>query len=117
MNYELQATLEKAIEAEKPMHKIGCPTVGYQDVEVSVPVTVKAFAEVGNAKTQCLGKATVSSHHDCDAGRPGAVCKFTISQKLRVEVPVVFGAKAEVGDASIDCGCAKGSGYEDSCCR
>ena len=32
--------------------QVGCPTMGYQDVTVCVPVTIKAFGEVGNAKTK-----------------------------------------------------------------
>lgn len=99
-------------EADKPMcmdkDKAGCSAVGYQDVNVCIPVTIKPFGEAGNAKIKCLGKAVVSSDCDKCPGKPGEVCKFTISQKLRVEVPVVFGARAEVGEAAIDCGCAEG---------
>lgn len=91
----------------------GCSAVGYQDVDVCIPITIKAFGEVGNAKTQCLGKSTISSGPDVCSGKPGAVCKFTISQTLRVEVPVIFGARAEAGEAIIDCGCTEET---DSCC-
>lgn len=91
------------------MEGTGCSAVGFQDVNVCIPVTIKPFGEVGNAKTQCLGKAVVSQGCPKCPGKPGEVCKFTISQKLRVEVPVVFGARAEIGEASVDCGCA------DSC--
>lgn len=85
--------------------EIGCSTVGCQDVDVCIPITIKAFGEVGNAKTQCLGKSVISSGCDACSGKPGEVCKFTISQKLRVEVPIIFGARAEAGEALIDCGC------------
>ena len=91
-------------EEEKPMdNRTGCPAVGYQDVNVCVPVTIKPFGEAGNVKTQCIGNPVISSKCDTCSGNPGGVCKFTISQKLRVEVPVIFGAKAEVGEAVIDC--------------
>lgn len=90
--------------------KAGCSAVGYQDVNVCIPVTIKPFGEVGNAKTKCVGKAVVSSGCGKCMGKPGDVCQFTISQKLRVEVPVVFGARAEVGETSIDCGCAESIG-------
>lgn len=89
---------------QEKIDSVGCSTVGYQDVTVSVPVTIKPFGEVGNAKTQCLGKAVISSGSDKCTGKTGEECKFTISQKLRVEVPVIFGARAEVGDATVDCG-------------
>lgn len=84
----------------------GCSTVGFQDVNVCIPVTIKPFGEAGNAKTTCIGKAVISSECDECPGKTGEVCKFTISQKLRVEVPVIFGARAEIGEASIECGCA-----------
>ena len=100
-------TIEQNIKDE-----FGCSTVGYQDVDVCVPITIKAFGEVGNAKTQCLGKSIISSGSNVCPGKPGEVCKFTISQKLRVEVPVIFGARAEAGEAIIDCGCAEKT---DSC--
>lgn len=89
------------------MDRAGCSTVGYQDVTVSIPVTIKPFGEVGNARTQCMGNAVISSGSDHYSGKPKEECKFTISQKLRVEVPVIFGARAEVGDAIVNCGCAE----------
>lgn len=88
--------------------KVGCSTLGYQDVNVCIPISIKAFGEVGNAKTQCLGKSVISSGDDACAGKHGEVCKFTISQRLRVEVPVIFGARAEADEAIIDCdGCTE----------
>lgn len=59
--------------------KAGCSAVGYQDVNVCIPVTIKAFGEAGNARTKCLGRAVVSSDCDKCPGKPGDVCKFTIS--------------------------------------
>lgn len=94
--------------------EIGCSTVGYQDVDVCIPITVKAFGEVGNAKTQCLGKSVISSGSDACSGKTGEVCKFMISQRLRVEVPVIFGVRAEAGEAIIDCGCTEKMGCR--CC-
>lgn len=83
-------------EKEKEKDKVGCTAVGYQDVNVCIPVIIKPFGEAGNAKTQCMGKAVVTPGCDICPRKPGDVCKFTISQKLRVEVPVVFGARAEI---------------------
>lgn len=98
MNFDYENRTEKYADP------VGCPVVGYQDVDVSVPVTVKPFGEVGNAKTQCIGKPIVCTDHKdcCDKGCE--VCRFTISQRLRVEVPVIFGARAEIGEATVDCG-------------
>lgn len=106
MGEEMESLLCEEID------KAGCSAVGYQDVNVCIPITIKPFGEAGNAKTKCLGRAVVSADCDKCPGRLGAICKFTISQKLRVEVPVVFGARAEVGEASIDCGCAESDKYE-----
>ena len=39
--------------------EVGCPSTGYQDIQVCVPVTIKPFGEVGNAKVQCLGKPEI----------------------------------------------------------
>lgn len=95
-------------EFSNAMDKIGCSAIGYQDVDVCIPVTIRPFGEVGNVKTHCEGKAHVKHGSDRCPGKPGEVCKFTISQKLRVEVPVVFGAKAEIGEASVECGDTEG---------
>lgn len=113
MSEELEQGLDIAVfeEMEKKVcedrERAGCSTVGYQEVNVSVPVTIKPFGEAGNATTKCLGRAVIVSGSDHCPGETGGVCKFTISQKLRVEVPVVFGARAEVGEASVDCGCTE----------
>lgn len=95
--------MDIGFEMGKEMENAGCSATGYQDVNVCIPITIKPFGEVGNAKTQCIGKAIVSSECDHCPGKPGGVCKFTISQRLRVEVPVIFGARAETGEAFLDC--------------
>lgn len=106
-------------EIDEPMYeereRVGCPVVGYQDVNVSIPVTIKPFGEAGNARTQCLGSAVVTSGIERDQERTKGECKFTICQKLRVEVPVIFGARAEIGDAVVDCGCTESSKHCNTC--
>lgn len=80
-----------------------CPVLGFQDVLVGVPVEIKPFAQVGEVKTECMGKPVIKRGSiECE-GKPRKTCKFVINQKIRVEVPVIFGAKTEVGEASIDC--------------
>ena len=80
-----------------------CPALGFQEVEVCVPVEVRPSAEIGRINTSCLGEPII--HRGCDhcEGSPCTICKFNISQKLRVEVPVTFTAKTEVGEAHIKC--------------
>jgi hypothetical protein len=92
---------------DKEIDDMTCPAIGYQDVNVCVPVTIKPFGDVGNATTQCIGRPIVTSENDRCCGEPGGVCKFTISQKLRIEVPVMFGARAEIGDVFVGCECAR----------
>lgn len=99
-------------EYEQHIVKELCPTVGVAEVEVGVPVCIKAFAHVGKVKTQCIGKADIIPDTDICKGKPDNVCKFVISQKIKVEIPVMFGAKTEVGEASVDCDCPKG----EVCC-
>ncbi|MBE5812485.1 MAG: hypothetical protein E7314_02370 [Clostridiales bacterium] len=83
--------------------EVGCTESCYRDISVSVPITIKPFGEVGNAKTECVGNAVVIEKYDpCDKKHDNS-CKFTITQKLRIEVPVIFGARAEAGDACVDC--------------
>lgn len=101
-------------EMNREIDDVGCSTVGYQDVNVCIPITIKPFGEAGNAKTRCLGNAIVMVGCDCCPGRTDGVCRFTISQKLRVEVPVIFGARAEAGEASVDCGCIEGFSEEEA---
>lgn len=95
---------------DKDKEKAACSAIGYQDVNVCIPITIKPFGEAGNAVTKCLGNAIVSTGCDICPGKSCDVCKFTISQKLRVEVPVIFGARAEIGDAAVNCG------YTNSSC-
>lgn len=108
---EINAYEINGYEEKDRKEKAGCDALGFQDVNVCVPITIKPFGEVGNAKTKCLGKAEIASGCKKCAGKPGEMCQFTISQKLRVEVPVVFGARAEVGETFVDC--KRPHDYED----
>jgi hypothetical protein len=100
---EKEFYVEVCDAVNKPAQNTGCIAMGYQDVNVCIPITIKPFGEVGNAKTLCQGSPVVMAGSCSCMGNTGEVCMFTISQKLRVEVPVIFGARAEVGDAIVDC--------------
>jgi len=84
-------------------HNEKCNAVGFQKVEVSVPVTVIPFAKVGPTKTKCVGEPMIMCGAGPCRGKKDCVCCFTISQKLVVEVPVAFGANTMIGDTFIDC--------------
>ncbi|MGL4791541.1 MAG: hypothetical protein ACRCW1_09050 [Anaerotignaceae bacterium] len=79
-----------------------CPAVGYQAVNVNVPVTVTPFAQTGSTVTSCCGAPTVTAGISTTGIKNGA-CTFTIGQNLVVAIPVAFGAQATTGDAYVDC--------------
>lgn len=80
-----------------------CPAVGYQEVNVSVPITVVPFAYAGAAKVKCCASPVVIPCEDYQGGTKNGKCTFVISQTICVEVPVEFGAKTTVGDTYVDC--------------
>lgn len=86
----------------KPMDKT-CPAVGFQKVNVCVPVTVMPFAHAGSTKIKCQGKPVVTPGYTPCPGKKNGICTFTISQTICVEVPVDFGASTAIGDTFVDC--------------
>lgn len=100
--------MDDSLEIMQQETTAGCPAVGYRDVNVCVPVTIKAFGEVGNVKTHCLGESSVLTEEEtaCPENTSES-CSFTICQRMRVEIPVIFGARAEIGDATVNCGCSE----------
>ncbi len=80
-----------------------CPAVGYQAVNVNVPVTVKPFAKTGSTTTRCCGTPIVKSGKSIGQGTKNGICNFTIGQNIVVAIPVAFGAEATVGDTYVDC--------------
>jgi hypothetical protein len=86
-------------EVIKTGEGVGCTTVGAQNVEVNVPVSVRAGANVGDVTVQCSGTPVITAGTARYRGVANAVSEFVISQNLRVDVPVSFNAAAEVGTA------------------
>lgn len=80
-----------------------CPAVGYQAVNVNVPVTVTPFAHTGTTTTKCCGMPIVKSGKSTGQGVKNGMCNFTIGQNIVVAIPVAFGAEAVVGDTYVDC--------------
>ena len=79
-----------------------CPMKASEEAIVSVPVTVRAFCQTEEAEVECMGRPFVIKNCHETPGRPGAVSKFTVVQKLRVEIPMEYRAEAEVGEAYVD---------------
>ena len=80
----------------------GCPALAHEEALVTVPVKVCAFVDVGDSKLECMGPPVITKNSDKTPGKPCAVSKFTISQKLRVDIPVIFAAEAEIGEGHVD---------------
>lgn len=91
------------IETQAPQENATCPSVGYQAVNVNVPVTITPFAQAGATSTRCCGTPIVKSGKSIGQGTKNGICNFTIGQNIIVAIPVAFGAEAVVGDTYVDC--------------
>lgn len=89
---------------EKKCDEEICPAIGFQSVNVCVPVEVTPFAKAGNVKVSCFGEPVISKDCKKCKGEKNGSCSFTISQTLCVEVPVCFGANTWIGDTFVCCG-------------
>lgn len=87
----------------EPQENMTCPAVGYQAVNVNVPVTITPFAKAGATATRCCGTPIVKSGKSIGQGTKNGICNFTIGQNIIVAIPVAFGAEAVVGDTYVDC--------------
>ena len=76
-----------------------CPVHASEEVDVTVPVSVRAHSEIGRVSLCCLGSCITK---DCDeiSGSCG-VSKFTLKQRLRVEIPLKCDVEAYVGEGHI----------------
>ena len=83
-------------------HEGGCPARVFEEARVTVPFTVRAFADVDDVDVRCKGKPEIRFNCDETPGEPGKVSRFTVSQRLRVDIPIEFRADADVGEAHVD---------------
>lgn len=91
-----------------------CPTIGYQAVNVNVPVTVTPFAQTGATITRCCGTPIIKAGKAIGQGTKNGICNFTLGQNIVVAIPVAFGADATVGDTYVEC---LGSSSEEIDCE
>lgn len=97
----IEDNLRKPCEEE---NDIGCSEKCYMDISVGIPITIKPFGKLGNAKTQCLESSVVFDDiPECNQSKEQS-CRLIVVQKLRVEIPVVFGANVEAEEIFVDCG-------------
>ncbi|MCL2343252.1 MAG: hypothetical protein FWC62_05070 [Firmicutes bacterium] len=79
----------------------GCPANVKEEAKVTVPCAVRAFAEVKDVELKCQGEPVVTCNSDEAPGCPGAVSKFTVSQRMLITIPIVFRAEADVGEGHV----------------
>ena len=86
---------------ERHMMDRGCPARASEEADVTVPVIVRARSDVREVELKCVGEPRITFNSDVTPGRPGAVSRFTVSQRLRVEIPIIFFAEADVGEGHV----------------
>jgi len=86
---------------EKFCFEGGCPVKVHEEAIVTVPCAVRARSEVGEVIIKCTGEPTIIRNSCKTPGRPDAVSRFTVSQRLRVDIPIFFSAEADVGEGHV----------------
>ena len=79
----------------------GCPSVTHEEATVTVPVCVDAYAKYGNISLDCMGPPVITRNSSETPGRPGAISRFTVKQRMRMDIPIIFGMKCEVGEGHV----------------
>ena len=80
-----------------------CSHVCVQYADVSVPIKLNPYSNVGYVKVECCGEPEVVCRVKPECSKSKG-CEFTITQTMRVKIPVEFGAVATVGDTIVECG-------------
>ena len=91
-----------AYVGENPDPGESCETTTQQMVDISLPVQVRPFANIGTVVSRCCGPATISPGITPPPGS-STDCDFTIHQRICVEVPVEFGATVTPGQPHTEC--------------
>lgn len=74
-----------------------CTRVSMQYAQVQLPVTVDAFAQLGEVQTQCCGEPEIVR----EEGPCG--CKLYITQNLSIRIPVQYSSSVTAGDSRCCC--------------
>lgn len=100
--------LPESIEKPKPCEcptPCGCEKVGYQYLDISVPIEVRPNVTVGQIEAECCGEPTVSCR-----GSAGNTCEITVTQRINLSLPIRYGITACKGDDKIGCS-------SEDCCK
>lgn len=92
-------------------NKDGCDVKVYQDVDLSVPITVEPYVDLGEAIIECIEEPCLEPI-PCGAWNKKGKCRFCISQKLSIMIPIEFKVDALSGPVSVNC---FGQEEEDEC--
>ena len=79
----------------------GCPVNVCDDITISVPVIVRANADIEDVKLKCKGHTIEKKHHESHSESCSKE-KFIIKQKIHVEIPIKFEAECDVGEGCAD---------------
>ena len=79
----------------------GCTKVGYQYVDVSVPIQLKPHTTLDNVEIKCCGEPTIM----CRENGCGNTLELTITQRVSVKLPLRYTITACISEAALDCAC------------
>ena len=85
----------------KFFHDKDCPANICEDILIGVPVVVRANAEVNDVDFKCMGHTIIKNTFDAP-GKPNAINKFVVCQKISLHIPINFMAECEIGEGSVD---------------
>ena len=94
----LPETDEKSKPCECPA-PCGCEKIGYQYLDISVPIEVRPNVTVGQIEAECCGEPSVC----CTENSAGNTCEITVTQRISLSLPIRYGITACKGDNKINC--------------
>ena len=86
----------------EPAYAIACPTTIDKAVAISVPASIKTYADIGDVEAYCSCEPVVTPGWH-PKGQKCGFCAFTVKQEIYVRLPITFGAEVYVGEAYTDC--------------
>ena len=81
----------------------GCEKIGYQYLDISVPIEVSPNVTVGQIEAECCGEPSVC----CKENSAGSTCEITVTQRISLSLPIRYGITACKGGNKINCACSE----------
>lgn len=79
-----------------------CTVVTSQYADVSVPMKLKPYANVGELVTECCGEPVIALR-SCQGANCSCGCEITITQTICIRIPMEYGTETDVGDTTAIC--------------